>query len=87
MSRGSRKIFRGIVPRCPSGYDAIMQIDPSKYVRIGTAAGLAGVTRAYLRRLVTDGRISAVPCDGIYLVLRTEAEKLGRQRENAGRKK
>lgn len=64
-----------------------MQIDPSKYVRIGTAAGLAGVTRAYLRRLVTDGRLPAVPCDGIYLVLRSEAEKLGRERENDGRKK
>jgi len=64
-----------------------MQIDPSKYVRIGTAAGLAGVTRAYLRRLVTDGRLPAVPCDGVYLVLRAAAEKLGRQRENDGRKK
>ena len=64
-----------------------MKIDPEKYVRIGTAAGLAGVTRAYLRRLVNDGRLPAVPCDGIYLVLRTEAEKLGRQRENDGRGK
>ena len=52
-----------------------MKIDPSEYVRIGTAAKLAGVTRAYLNRLIAGGRLHGVTIDGQNFVRRTDAER------------
>lgn len=40
------------------------KIDPDEYVRIGTAAKLAGVTRAYINRLISQGRLPAIRIDG-----------------------
>lgn len=51
-----------------------MKIDPTLYVRVGTAAKLAGVTRAYIRRLIHEGRLHAVEVDGVFLVLRSDAK-------------
>lgn len=62
-----------------------MKIDPSHYVRVGTAAKIAGVTRAYLRRLIHDDKLPAVEVDGMFLVRRRDAEKLRDRREAAGR--
>jgi excisionase family DNA binding protein len=50
-----------------------MKIDPADYVRIGTAAALAGVTRAYVNRLIKAGRIPAVTIDGQNFVRRADA--------------
>jgi len=58
-----------------------MKIDPAHYVRVGTAAKIAGVTRAYVRRLIHDQKLQAIPLDGIFLVRRRDAEALQRHRE------
>jgi hypothetical protein len=50
-----------------------MKIDPSEYVRIGTAAKLAGKTRAYLNRLIAAGRLPAVEIDGQNFIRRADA--------------
>jgi excisionase family DNA binding protein len=55
------------------GKNAPMKIDPSEYVRIGTAAALAGVTRAYVNRLIKAGRLPAVTIDGQNFVRRADA--------------
>lgn len=51
------------------------KIDPDEYVRIGTAAAMANVTRAYLNRLIASGRFPAVAIDGQNFVRRADAEK------------
>jgi predicted DNA-binding transcriptional regulator AlpA len=51
------------------------KIDPDEYVRVGTAASLAGVTRAYINRLIVKGRFPAVSIDGQNFVRRADAEK------------
>jgi excisionase family DNA binding protein len=50
-----------------------MKIDPAEYVRIGTAASLAGVTRAYLNRLIKAGRLPAITIDGQNFIRRADA--------------
>ena len=50
------------------------KIDPDEYVRIGTAASLAGVTRAYINRLIASGRFPAIAIDGQNFVRRADAE-------------
>jgi excisionase family DNA binding protein len=50
------------------------KIDPDEYVRIGTAAKLAGVTRAYINRLISQGRLPAIHIDGQNFVRRVDAE-------------
>ncbi len=54
-------------------------IDPSLYIRIGTAAKIAGVTRAYINRLIVAGRFPGVEIDGQHFVLRSDAEGFRRQ--------
>jgi len=51
------------------------RIDPDEYVRVGTAASIAGVTRAYINRLIASGRFPAVSIDGQNFVKRADAEK------------
>jgi predicted DNA-binding transcriptional regulator AlpA len=51
------------------------RIDPDEYVRVGTAASIAGVTRAYINRLIAQGRFPAVSIDGQNFVKRADAEK------------
>jgi len=62
-----------------------MLIDTADFVRVGTAATVAGVTRAYIRRLVHEGKIHAVEVDGIFLVRRKDAENLREYREASKR--
>jgi hypothetical protein len=50
------------------------RIDPDEYVRIGTAAAIAGVTRAYLNRLIAQGRLPGIRIDGQNFVRRADAE-------------
>lgn len=50
------------------------KIDPDEYVRIGTAAAIAGVTRAYINRLIAQGRLPAIQIDGQNFVRRLDAE-------------
>ena len=68
----------------PVGYTGSMakKIDPDEYIRIGTAAKLAGVTRAYLNRLISQGRFPAVPIDGQNFVRRADAEKYANPPKN-----
>lgn len=58
------------------------KIDPAEYVRIGTAAQIAGVTRAYLNRLIANGRFPAISIDGQNFVMRADAEKFAVQPKN-----
>lgn len=57
-----------------------MRIDPKNYVRVGTAAKIAGVTRAYVRRLIHERKLPAVELDGIFVVARRDAEALHAKR-------
>jgi hypothetical protein len=59
-------------------------IDPSKYIRVGTAAKLADVTRAYLNRMIVAGTFPGIEIDGQHFVLRSDAENFKRH-PNAGR--
>lgn len=52
-----------------------MKIDPAEYVRIGTAAEIAGVTRAYLNRLIKAKRLPAVSIDGQNFVRRSDVAR------------
>lgn len=60
------------------------KIDPDEYVRVGTAAKLAGVTRAYINRLIASGRFPAVAIDGQNFVRRSDAEKFVVSPKNSG---
>lgn len=68
----------------PVGYTWGMakKIDPDEYVRIGTAAKLAGVTRAYINRLIASGRFPAISIDGQNFVRRADAEKFANPPKN-----
>jgi excisionase family DNA binding protein len=59
---------------------APMLIDPDKYVLVGTAAKIAGVTRAYIRRLIHEHRLPGVILDGIFIVRREDAEAMRKAR-------
>jgi excisionase family DNA binding protein len=50
------------------------KIDPDEYVRVGTAAQIAGVTRAYINRLISQGRLPGIRIDGQNFVRRSDAE-------------
>lgn len=56
-----------------------MKIDPSLYVRVGTAAKLAKITRAYVARLIHEGKLRGIEIDGQFFVKRTDAEAFQRQ--------
>ena len=76
-----------VFPPCllyPVGYTRGMakKIDPDEYVRIGTAAALAGVTRAYINRLIASGRFPAIAIDGQNFVRRADAEKFANPPKN-----
>lgn len=58
------------------------KIDPDDYIRIGTAAKIAGVTRAYINRLIASGRFPAVSIDGQNFVRRLDAENYGKSEKN-----
>ena len=70
--------------RYPIGYNAGMakKIDPDEYVRVGTAAKMAGVTRAYINRLISQGRLPGVRIDGQNFVRRSDAENYGKGEKN-----
>lgn len=59
------------------------RIDPALYVTVGTAAGMAEVSRALIGLECRNGRIPAVKIDGQWLVLRSAAAN--RARVNTGR--
>ena len=58
------------------------KIDPDEYIRIGTAAAIAGVTRAYINRLIANGRFPAITIDGQNFVRRADAEKFASAAKN-----
>jgi len=68
----------------PTGYNRGMakRIDPDEYIRIGTAAAIAGVTRAYINRLIANGRFPAICIDGQNFVRRADAEKFANPPKN-----
>jgi excisionase family DNA binding protein len=51
------------------------RIDPDEYIRIGTAAAVMSVTRAYVNRLIRQGKVPAVRIDGQNFVRRADAER------------
>lgn len=62
-----------------------MKIDPSEYVRIGTAAKLAGRTRAYINRLIAAGRVPAIEIDGQNFIRRADAVRFKPLPPSAGK--
>lgn len=61
------------------------RIDPTQYVRIGTAAKLAGVCREWLRRHVQTGKLPGVEIDGVWFALRSAAAAFQRDPSGRGR--
>jgi hypothetical protein len=61
-----------------------MKIDPELYVTVGRAAGLADVSRHWMRQQAIAGRVPAVEIDGQWFVLRSAAEAFERH-PTAGR--
>jgi excisionase family DNA binding protein len=50
------------------------KIDPDEYIRVGTAAFITGLTRAYINRLIASGRFPAIKIDRQNFVRRQDAE-------------
>jgi hypothetical protein len=61
------------------------KLDPSLYVRIGTAAKLAGVSRLWMRKQVESGAIAGVEIDGQWFALRSSAAAFKRDPVGRGR--
>jgi len=49
------------------------KIDPALYVRVGTAADLANVSRFWMLQAVKAGRVAGIEIDGQWFVLRSAA--------------
>lgn len=49
------------------------KIDPALYVRVGTAADLANVSRFWMLQHVKAGKVAGVEIDGQWFVLRSAA--------------
>lgn len=60
-----------------------MKIDPTLYVRIGTAAAIAGVSTLWMRTKVQTGAIKGIEIDGQWFALRSAVDAY--QRTDAGR--
>jgi hypothetical protein len=61
------------------------KIDPDKYVTIGTAAKLAGVSRLWMRKLVQGGHVAGVKIDNQWFALRSAAESFAETTSARGR--
>lgn len=55
------------------------KIDPSLYVRVGTAADLANVSRYWMLQHVQTGKVPGIEIDGQWFVLRSAALAFERQ--------
>lgn len=66
-----------------------MKIDPSLYIRPGTAAKYAGVSRGYVNRLCTEGKIPCFRVCDSWFVLRSAAvafqSQQGKEKMPAGK--
>jgi hypothetical protein len=60
------------------------KIDPTLYVRVGTAADLANVSRQWMLQHVQTGKIPGIEIDGQWFALRSAALAFERH-PNAGR--
>jgi hypothetical protein len=60
------------------------KIDPSLYVRVGTAADLANVSRFWMLQHVKAGKVPGIEIDGQWFVLRAAAAAFERH-PHAGR--
>jgi len=60
------------------------KIDPSLYIRVGTAADLANVSRYWMLQHVKSGKVAGIEIDGQWFVLRSAAVAFERH-PNAGR--
>ena len=49
------------------------KIDPSLYIRVGTAADLANVSRQWMLQHVQTGKIAGIEIDGQWFALRSAA--------------
>jgi hypothetical protein len=61
------------------------KIDPSLYVRIGTAAKLAGVSRLWMLTQIKKGAVAGVEIDGQWFALRSSAAAFKRDPIGRGR--
>lgn len=61
------------------------KIDPDKYMTIGNAAKLAGVTRTWLRLMVKNGTVAGIQMDGQYFALRSSVEAYSKTIPPTGR--
>jgi hypothetical protein len=61
----------------------IKSFNPSEWVRVGTAARIAGVGESWMRQMAKTGKVEAVEIDGLFFIRRRSAE--GFTRDPAGR--
>jgi hypothetical protein len=64
--------------------EAAVKIETTLYVRVGTAAALADVSRFWMLQHVKAGKIPGVAIDGQWFVLRSAAQAFSRH-PTAGR--
>jgi hypothetical protein len=60
---------------------------PSEWVSVGTAAGLAGVSRDWMRALAKAGKVRAFEIEGQWFVYRKDAQAFERDPAGRGRPK
>jgi hypothetical protein len=63
----------------------IRNFKPGEWVSVGTAAGLAGVSRDWMRALAKAGKVRAFEIEGMWFVLRRDAAAFERDPSGRGR--
>jgi hypothetical protein len=61
------------------------KIDPTRYITIGHAAKLAGVSRLWMRTQVKEGKIGGIEIDGVYFAERSSVMAYAKTPAGRGR--
>jgi hypothetical protein len=65
----------------------IRNFRPDEWASVGTAAGLAGVSRDWMRALAKAGKVRGFEIEGVWYVHRKDAAAFERNPEGRGRPK
>lgn len=69
----------------PKPSPVILNFEPAEWASVGTAAGLAGVHREWMRRLAKAGKVEAFEIEGVWFVRRASAAAFERNPGGRGR--
>jgi hypothetical protein len=68
-----------------NNHDMPPRIDPSRYLTIGHAAKLAGVSRLWMRTQVKEGKIGGIEIDGVFFAERSSVAAYAKTPAGRGR--